>query len=145
VESNGQTNLLADAGAIRFWFKPDWTSSTLSGGTGPGTTATLVEIGAASGNQSVAIWSLQASADGSTLSLVAQSDDGPVPLLCAQVSWQAGQWYLLTVNYDSGGTALVVGDQWAAQSTATLVIPPTRWGPVLGQHPDGKQLRWRRF
>jgi hypothetical protein len=95
-------------------------------------TAVLAEIGAASANQSVGIWSLQVSADGSVLSLVAQSDSGPVQLVCAQVSWQAGGWHCLVVNYDPTGIALGLDDQWVAQSTATLVIPPAAGVLALG-------------
>ena len=36
VEANGSANLVPWTGAIRFWFKPDWNSSTLNSGTGPG-------------------------------------------------------------------------------------------------------------
>jgi alpha-tubulin suppressor-like RCC1 family protein len=132
VDGSGQTNLLTTAGAIRFWFLPFWTSSSVPGGLGSGAPAILLEIGVASVNQSVAIWSLQASADGSTLSLVAQSDSGPVPLLSTPISWQAGDWVLLTINYDASGIVLIEGDQEVAQTTATLVIPPAAGVLALG-------------
>jgi hypothetical protein len=132
MDSSGCTNLMSNTGAIRLWFQPDWSSASLPGGTGPGATAVLAEIGAASANQSVGIWSLQVSADGSVLSLVAQSDSGPVQLVSAQVSWQAGGWHCLVVNYDPTGIALGLDDQWVAQSTATLVIPPAAGVLALG-------------
>jgi hypothetical protein len=110
VDSSGCTNLTCNAGAIRFWFQPDWTSASLSGGSGPGSAAVLAEIGVASGNQSAWIWSLQASADGSALSLVAQSDSGPVQLLCAQISWQAGGWHCLVLNSRRTAYFEAVGD-----------------------------------
>ena len=118
VDFTGRTNLASASGTIRFWFKPDWAS-----GSGPGATAVLAEIGAASGSQSVAVWSLQVSADGSTLSLVAQSDSGPVQLLSTQISWQSGEWHLIALDYDSTGTALLLDAQWAAQTTSAIVIP----------------------
>jgi hypothetical protein len=87
VDSAGRTNLSCIAGAIRFWFKPDWTSVSILGGTGPGANAVFAELAACSGGQLVAIWSLQVNPDGSALSLMAQSDGGPVQLLSAQISW----------------------------------------------------------
>jgi alpha-tubulin suppressor-like RCC1 family protein len=132
VDSTGHTNLTGDAGAIRFWWKPDWSSVSLPGGTGPGTVAVLAQLSAVRGSQSVTLWTLQASGDGSALSLVAQSDSGPVTLLSTQISWQSGQWYLVTLNYDTTGTALVFGDQWVAQSSSTIFIPPFAGVLALG-------------
>ena len=124
LDSSGRTNLASSAGAIRFWFKPEWTSVSLPGGTGPGASVVLAELAAASGSQCVGIWSLQVNPDGSTLSLVAQSDSGPVQLLSTAISWQSGQWYLITLDYDPAGTALLLGDQQAAQNVNPIVIPP---------------------
>jgi alpha-tubulin suppressor-like RCC1 family protein len=60
-----------------------------------------------------------------------------VELLSTPISWQAGQWILLTIDYDPSGIALVQGDQWVAQSTATLVIPPGTGVLALGSSLTG--------
>jgi alpha-tubulin suppressor-like RCC1 family protein len=127
VDSTGRTNMASASGTIRFWFKPEWTT-----GTGPGAIAMLAEIGVASGRQSVGVWSLQVSADGSALSLVAQSDSGPVQLLSTQINWQSGEWHLITLDYDPTGTAVFLDAQWAAQTTSTIAIPSSVGVLALG-------------
>jgi len=72
LNSSGYTNISSDTGgALRWWVKPYWTS-----GTGTGTTATLLEFDAVSGGETVCAWSLQVSADGSTVELFTQTGAG---------------------------------------------------------------------
>jgi hypothetical protein len=113
VDATGHTNL-AQSGAIFFWFKPGWSSVSVTNGSGPGEDVPLLEWTAVAGGQSTVIWSLEASADGSLLALLEPGTSGPTALLTNQISWQAGQWHLLTLNYGTSGTALFVDGQLAA-------------------------------
>ena len=72
VDGKGHTNINDGQQTFRFWFKPYWTSASLASGAGPGVVATLLELDALGKNESANVWSLQISADGTTLSLLAQ-------------------------------------------------------------------------
>src|SRR2546423_8130528 len=45
VEDQGPTNITCDNGMIEMWLRPDWASADI-GGSGPGTYARLIELGA---------------------------------------------------------------------------------------------------
>ena len=124
---SGHTNITCNTGAIRFWFKPYWSS-----GTGSGTVARLVELVAVGRGQSAVIWSLQASADGTGLHLLGSSDNGPVELLSTEINWRADQSHLITLDYSPNGTTLFIDGAQAATGTGTLAIPPNIGVLVLG-------------
>ena len=44
IENDGTTNLVVGQGSLMFWFAPNW-SGTNEGGTGPGASARLIEVG----------------------------------------------------------------------------------------------------
>ena len=118
VDATGHTNL-ATSGAIHVWFKPDWSSVSVTNGTGPGMDVPLLEWTAVAYNQATVIWSLEVSADGSLLALLKPGNGGPVALLTNGISWQAGQWHLLTLDYGTSGTALFVDGDLVAQGAGT--------------------------
>jgi len=66
--SSGHVHLSADAGTIRFWFRPYWGSHD-AGGQGYGQPVTLTEIGAWSKNGAMGAYSLWVTPDGGTLRL----------------------------------------------------------------------------
>ena len=116
VDANGQTNL-GVSGAIRFWFKPSWSS-----GTGPGVDVPLIEWTTMTYSQATVIWSLDVSADGTTLALLEPGSGGPIALLTNQINWQAGDSHLLTLDYGPGGTALFVDGELVAQGVGTPTV-----------------------
>jgi hypothetical protein len=133
VDSAGRPVVACDTGALRFWLKPYWSSAP--DGTGPGKNARLVELVVAGGKQVATVWWLQVSPDGSALSLIGQTDTGPVELLKAGIDWQAGESHLVTLDYGPKGTALFIDGQLAAEGEGTLAVPPKVaalvWGSTL--------------
>lgn len=87
VDSSGHTNF-APGGALRFWLKLYWSSAP--DGKGPGHNARLVELFAVGGKQAVGVFSLQINADGTVLSLVTETDQGPATLIKSEICWEAG-------------------------------------------------------
>jgi RHS repeat-associated protein len=140
VDALGHTNLPNTATAAisaRFWLAPYWSSASVTNGTGPGLTTVLLEMNAVSAGQAVRIWSLQVSADGSALSLIADSDNGPTALLSAPIVFEAGTAHLVHVSWSDELTALYVDGQLAAQGNGTVPVPPTLAELTLGSARDG--------
>ena len=123
VDASGHTNLAA-SGAIHVWFKPDWSSVSVTNGTGPGMDVPLLEWTAVAYNQATVVWSLEVSADGSLLALLRPGNGGPVALLTNGIIWQAGQSHLLTLDYGTSGTALFVDGELVAQGVGTPSVSP---------------------
>jgi alpha-tubulin suppressor-like RCC1 family protein len=139
VDASSHTNVSCVSGAIRMWFEPWFSSSSVAGGAGPGTTARLADLDATSGGGTVECWSLQISADGTTLQLIGNSDSGPVQLLSTLIAWQANQSHLIELNYTPQGTTLFVDGQLAAQGAGTVAIPPAVGALVLGSSISGTE------
>ena len=83
ITFQGHTNVsTATGGHLRAWVTPCWSSSLAVGdGGGPGTDVPLFELDAVAGSSLQAVWTLQASADGTALVLIAQTDTGPIQRL----------------------------------------------------------------
>ena len=97
LAASGHTNLTCNqAGAIRLYFEPYFSSASVAGGTGPGAIAHLADLVAINQSAPLWVWSLQISADGSVLRLVANSDSGPTELLAAPIAWRPmnSTWWL---------------------------------------------------
>jgi hypothetical protein len=133
LDSNGQTNISSDTGgALRWWVKPYWTS-----GTGTGAAATLLELDAVSGGQAACAWSLQVSADGTTLELFTQTGAGAQEVLQAPIAWQAGTSHNIVLDVGPQGTALFLDGALAAQGAGLVSIPPSVGQLVLGSALSG--------
>src|SRR5947209_4119861 len=103
VDGVGHTNVSSGsaAAALRFWVTPHWSSASITNGTGPGNNARLAELLAVGTNPSnaVSIWSLQIVPDGSAVSLVSESDSGPLELLRADIAWAAQSTHCIALNF----------------------------------------------
>ena len=133
VDPTGHTNVSCDTGgAFRFWIKPYWSSESEMNGTGPGATATVLELDAVSGAESALAWSLQISGDGNTLGLFAETASGLQQVLQSQIAWQAGESHLLALDYSPQGTTLYVDGSVAAQGFGLPSIPPSAGQLVIG-------------
>jgi alpha-tubulin suppressor-like RCC1 family protein len=129
LNSSGHTNISSDAGgALRFWMRPYWTSGTA----GPGVPATLLEFDAVSGVETAYAWSLQVSADGSTMSLYTQTDAGVQEVLQASIAWEAGVSHNVILDFNTTGTALFLDGTLAAEGSGLTSIPPSAGELVLG-------------
>jgi len=137
LDAQGRTNVASYAGAIRFWFRPYWSSSSGPGGTGPGTDARLVEMAAAGQTDAAVIWSLAASPDGSVLSLVGTDGASFHELLRAEIGWAAGQWHLITLNYGPKASALLIDGEVVAEGPGVLSIPSSVAAVTVGSTLEG--------
>ena len=133
LDAAGRTNV-ATEGALRFWVKPYWTSAP--DGKGAGTEARLVELAVAGGRQAVAVWWLQVNSTGTVVSLMEQSDSGPVTLLKAEINWQAGQWHQIVLNYGEQ-TALAIDGEISAEGDGLVKVPPQVSALVWGSRLTG--------
>ena len=66
IENDGTTNLAVDQGSVLFWFAPNW-AGTNEGGTGPGVSSRLIEVGAYTEDASYGWWNLYTDPDGVNL------------------------------------------------------------------------------
>lgn len=123
LDEFGRTNISTAAGAVRFWFKPEWASASFAQGGGPGAEARLLELSAVGNKDALPVWSLAVVPDGTAIFLTGAGDDGPVVLLKAEINWQAGQWHLLTLNYGPKRTTLFIDGEPLAEGAGTLTVP----------------------
>jgi len=131
VDTNAHVNVTCDAGAIRLWFKPYW-SSTTTNGTGPGDNARLLELAAVANGQSLVVWSLQANPNGTALNLIGESDNGPVVLINTPINWQTNQSHLIVLDYSTNETGLFIDGQLVSEGAGTEAIPPSFGELALG-------------
>jgi len=128
---------VAEAGAIRFWFRPYWASTT-AGGAGPAERVCLLDWIAVTGEASVIPqWSLQVRPDGSALVLYSSGTFGVREVLRAGITWPAGAWHLLALNYGPQGTALFVDGELAAEGSGVPGTSAALSGLVVGSALDG--------
>ena len=128
VDSTGHTNITCDAaGTLRFWVKPYWSNGSETNGLG----GTLLELDAVNGAQSALVWSLQVSNDGNTVNLFAETSAGLQEVLQAPISWQAGTWHCVALNFGPQ-TALFLDGALAAQGSGLPSIPPSAGQLVIG-------------
>jgi len=127
----GQTQVTTEQGAVRFWFRPYWSS-----GSGPGAVAPVAELAAVDGQQSAVLWSLQVYADGSELRLVGPGGSGV--LLAAKIDWAAGSWHQMVLNYGTKGTELVLDGEVVTEGEATLAVPAKVTRLVVGSSLSGE-------
>lgn len=123
LDELGRTNISTAAGAVRFWFQPEWASASFAQGGGPGAEARLVELSVVGEKDALPVWSLDVSPDGTMVVLTGAGDDGPAVLLQAEINWPAGRWHLVTLNYGPKGTALFIDGELAAEGGGTLAVP----------------------
>ncbi|MFN3409826.1 MAG: hypothetical protein ACK45B_12570 [Limisphaerales bacterium] len=122
--ANGSRNFATDQGTIRFRFRPDWSSAT-HGGQGPGDYVRLLELVALGGREPQVMWSLYLNPEGTAVYLSGQGVGGPMDFLKAEVNWTAGQWRMLALAYDGGGTTLTVDR--AAVAVGPALPPVATW------------------
>lgn len=125
-------------GALRFWFKPDWTT-----GIGPRVYARLAEINVAGVPN--ALWSLQIIPDGSALSLIAQTSTGPTELLNTPIAWSPELFHLVSLNFDSTSTRLFLDGWLVAEGRGILSVPPALATLTLGSTATGAALAGGQF
>jgi hypothetical protein len=132
LDAAGRTNIICDANAaIRFWLNPYWSSQSL-GGEGPGAEATLCQLVVAEPRGVAVIWTLAASADGSTLALAGHTAAGAQVLLRAEFAWASQSAHCVALNYGPKGTALFIDGRIAATGEGTWPVPTKGAALVCG-------------
>ena len=108
VEPDGRVNLDCARGAIRFFFRPDWTSAKL-GGAGPGVYGRLIEVGDYTDKAPFSgVWVLNLTPDGNQISFCVQTNDRAATLLIADIGWKSNTWHEITFSYSPAETLLQV-------------------------------------
>ncbi|MGP8218816.1 MAG: immunoglobulin domain-containing protein [Limisphaerales bacterium] len=122
VEANGNTNITCQAGSVRFWFKPDW-SSVDQGGTGPDTYGRLIEMGSYNPAFTNGWWALYLSPDGTQLSFGTSTNGGGMTNLSANTSWVSNEWYQIALTYSPTGSTLYVDGQLLTNGAGVIYFP----------------------
>src|SRR5207249_1439164 len=100
VEADGFANINCRKGSLRFWFKPNWSSTASGLGSGPGATARLIEMGNSSNADRW--WVLSITANGNQIVFESQTDDSHHTAYFSQnISWTANKWHQIVVAYSS--------------------------------------------
>jgi hypothetical protein len=120
-DSDGSRNIDLANGSVAFWFKPHWTSASL-GGTGPGNTARLIDVGDA-GTNSVAWWGLHVDSTGNTLSFGTKGDGVTTTNVSASIAWQSNAWHEIVLTYSPTNSALYIDGLAVATGSGVMHYP----------------------
>ena len=145
LDAAGHTNLALGTGALRFWFRPNWTSGESLRLTG---FPRLLELARATPVGPEVLWSLHLDAAGNTLFLAEVAGRSAVDVLSAPVAWQAGDWHLVVLAWNPTGTELYLDGELAARGGALSLpvgLTPASAGIVLGSDPAGGNLAQGQF
>jgi alpha-tubulin suppressor-like RCC1 family protein len=110
AETNGNANINLLNGTIRFWFKPDW-SSTNVGGTGPNNEGCLIELGSKA--STIGWWGCRLNPAGTNIYFGTQTNStGTLTTnLTATISWTSNVWHQIVLTYNSTNTTLYIDGQ----------------------------------
>ena len=122
LNPHGRPNISPDAGCVRFWYRPAWASTNL-GGTGPGTVARLVEIGAWTPEARFGWWSLCLNPEGTGLFFGGQGNGQSRTFASAPIAWAANDWHMVAVAYTPEESEIYVDGQLAARGEGVTVGP----------------------
>jgi len=111
IEGTNGPNINLRNGAVVFWFKPNW-SSTTAGGTGPKCNARLLESGQWTTNAATGWWSLYTDPSGTNLIFAGQLSNVFTTNLTGTISWTSNQWHAITLTYSPTNSQLYI--DWAA-------------------------------
>ena len=116
VETNGNANINLRNGAVRFWFKPDWSS-----GIGPGNAGSLIEMG----NQTVTNgwWALVLNVNGSQLTFGTKTNGLAMTNLAATINWNSNQWHQIVLTYTPTNSVLYLDGQVSANGAGSIYYP----------------------
>jgi alpha-tubulin suppressor-like RCC1 family protein len=137
VETNSATaNINCQNGTIRFWFKPDWNSTTTNAGTGPSSDASLIDVGNRPGDR----WALILNTNGTQLSFITQTNGVAQTNCSAQIQWSSNEWHQIVMAYTQTNTGLYIDGIITASGTGLLIVPESiirRSGFTLASDADG--------
>lgn len=133
-----------DAGTIRFWFAPNWSS-----GAGPGGEARLLEFGEWNLTRAQAHGSLSISPQGTAIRFFVLSGTESVQIFRTSIDWCAGEWHQVAISWSSSGVVLHVDGKEAAEGLGVVLFPPAALGAAsgfcLGSDVNGNHLAQGQF
>ena len=118
----GIANINLRCGTVRFWFKPDW-SSTTTNGSGPGSTARLIEMGQQTTGHYC--WALLINSSGTQISSC--SAVPAQPNLYAPINWVSNQWHQVALTYYPSNSFLCASLYVDGQPIATTGLGLTNY------------------
>jgi len=124
VENDGHTNLTCDRGTISFWFIPNWESTNIDSGTGPGNWAQLIDVGRWTSNATYGWWSLYLNPAGTGIYFSAQTNGAGMDYFGYSISWDWNTWHLITLTYSSTNTLLYLDGQMVTNGAGVMDLPP---------------------
>ncbi|MCL5098227.1 MAG: hypothetical protein M1608_12010 [Candidatus Omnitrophica bacterium] len=107
IEPNGKANINCRQGSVRFLFKPSWSSQT-AGGSGPGSTARLVEMGISTTPPTTGWWCLSLSSNGNQIYFSGQTNGASANYLTGTINWTNNFWYEIILTYTSNRSLLYI-------------------------------------
>jgi RHS repeat-associated protein len=123
VETNGNANINLRDGTIRFWFKPDW-SSTNAGGVGPQNEGRLIEMGAEGSTNGW--WGLLVNSAGTNIYFGTQTNSASTLTtnLAASISWASNYWHQIVLTYSTNCSSLYLDGQPVTTNGLGVVYYP---------------------
>jgi Concanavalin A-like lectin/glucanases superfamily/Bacterial TSP3 repeat len=94
----GNANINCRNGTVSFWFKPLWNS-----GAGPGNTGRFLELG---GEGSNGWWAIVVNTNGTSLSLITQTNSVKTTNATAPIDWIYTGWHQVVVTYSPSNSAI---------------------------------------
>jgi len=113
VEANGVANINCRNGTVSFWYKPDWTSSSL-GGTGPQDYGYLISLGGWAGNAQYGLWDLSFDPGGNNVRFEIQGNGVGVQPIVQPIIWSSNVWHQVVLTYSPTASQLYLDGQLAA-------------------------------
>jgi VCBS repeat-containing protein len=124
--ATGTPNFNAKSGTVRFWYSPNWSSSSI-GGTGPTVEARLFELKDYSGTPVDEWWALNIDANGNTIRFQTHTPGTTTTILATTVplAWRLKDWHQLALTYSASSAALYIDGVSVATSATGVAYTPS--------------------
>jgi concanavalin A-like lectin/glucanase superfamily protein len=123
VETNGNANINLRNGTVRFWFKPDW-SSTNANGVGPQSEGRFIEMGTKGSTSGW--WGLVVDPTGTNIYFGTQTNSTATLTtnLTTTINWASNIWHQVVLTYSPTNSSLYVDGQAAGTNGAGVAYYP---------------------
>lgn len=130
--------------SVRFWYRPDWSSRGVDGGSGPGDWAKLLCVGDRERRPDEGWWELAISPDGTTIEFSCGANArNSYTKQGSPVRFQKGVWTEIILNVFPGRVSGFKGyEAWLQDTPSKLGVPSTgtsRSTVVIGSQANGKR------
>jgi len=126
VETNGNTNITFDQGALRCVFISDWASAdSIQNGSGPGQSAYLVAAGDFSSGSTDGLWGIYFDPAGTNIYFGGVSNSTETVFVSSPISWRSNSLHFIGLVYTSTNSTLYLDGNLAATGGAVSIVPST--------------------